>query len=90
MFGGLAFMVNRKMCITVGRDRIMVRIDPTIHESAVRRRGVRTVRMGRREYIGYVHVNWERLRTKSLLEFWLNLALDFNKRAKSYRSGRAK
>jgi len=26
MFGGLCFMVNGKMCITVGKDRIMSRI----------------------------------------------------------------
>jgi len=31
MFGGIAFMVNRKMCISVGWDRIMCRIDPALH-----------------------------------------------------------
>jgi len=28
MFGGLAFMVDGKMCVTVGKDRIMCRISP--------------------------------------------------------------
>jgi TfoX/Sxy family transcriptional regulator of competence genes len=28
MFGGLAFMVDNKMCITIGADSIMCRIDP--------------------------------------------------------------
>jgi TfoX/Sxy family transcriptional regulator of competence genes len=28
MFGGLAFMVNGKMCMTAGPKRIMCRIDP--------------------------------------------------------------
>jgi hypothetical protein len=39
IFGGRAFMVNRKMCISVGKDRIMCRIDPAIHEQALKRRG---------------------------------------------------
>src|SRR5262245_30132932 len=29
MFGGIAFMVEGKMCVTVGRGRIMCRIDPS-------------------------------------------------------------
>jgi len=45
MFGGIAFMVNRKICISVGRDRIMCRIDPAIHELALKRKGCETVRM---------------------------------------------
>jgi TfoX/Sxy family transcriptional regulator of competence genes len=90
MFGSLAFMVNGKMCVAVGPNRIMVRIDPKLHESVVRRRGVRTVRMGRREYLGYVYVDAKRLGTRSQLNFWLKLARDFNKRAKLYRSGKAK
>ncbi len=83
MFGGIAFMVNGKMCVTVGHNRIMARIDPKLHESAIRRKGVRAVKMGRREYIGYVHVSEEALRSKNQLSYWLTLALDFNKRAKS-------
>jgi TfoX/Sxy family transcriptional regulator of competence genes len=90
MFGGLAFMVNRKMCITVGQNRIMLRIDPKVHESAIRRKGARTVKMGRREYIGYVYVGAVGLRSGNQLDFWLELALDFNRRAKSYRSQKTK
>ncbi len=59
MFGGIAFMVNGKMCITVGKDRLMCRIDPAIHEIALERKGCKTVFMKGREYKGYVHVNQE-------------------------------
>jgi TfoX/Sxy family transcriptional regulator of competence genes len=90
MFGGLAFMVDGKMCITVGPRRIMVRIDPGLHESAIRRKGARTVRMGRREYVGFVYVDAEGVRSRRQLDFWLKLALDFNKRVKSHRSGKPK
>ena len=46
MFGSLAFMVDTKMCITAGADRIMCRIDPAIHDEAVKRKGSHTVIMG--------------------------------------------
>ena len=42
MFGGITFMVNGKMCISVGPNRLMCRIDPELHERAIEREGVRT------------------------------------------------
>lgn len=45
MFGSVAFMVNGKMCITVGKDKIMCRIDPTIHDEAIKSKGIQTVKM---------------------------------------------
>ena len=83
MFGGLAFMVNDKMCITVGKDRIMCRIDPAIHGEAIRKKGVVTVKMKGREYKGYVHVNEDVIKTKREFDYWIRLALDFNKIAKA-------
>jgi len=83
MFGGIAFMVNRKMCLTAGADRMMCRIDPGIHEDAISRKGCRTVIMKGREYKGYVYVNEDCLQTKAGLNYWVTLALDFNKKAKS-------
>jgi TfoX/Sxy family transcriptional regulator of competence genes len=67
MFGGLAFMIDNKMCITVGADRIMCRINPAIHEEAIKRKGCRTVIMRGREYKGYVHVDEDSYKTKKIL-----------------------
>jgi TfoX/Sxy family transcriptional regulator of competence genes len=89
MFGGLAFMVNGKMCITSGTDTLMFRIDPTIHEKALQRRGTRTVIMRGREYKGFVYVSKEGLGTKKDFDHWIGLALDYNKRAKA-STGREK
>ncbi len=83
MFGGLAFMVDNKMCITVGVDRIMCRIDPDLHEEALKRKGCSKVIMGGREYKGYIYVNEKSIKTKNDFEYWIKLSLDFNKRAKS-------
>ncbi|MBZ4188714.1 TfoX/Sxy family protein [Niabella beijingensis] len=79
MFGGLAFMVNGKMCLTVGAGRIMCRIDPGIHDALIAREGCHTVVMKGRVYKGYVHVDEDRLHTPAALNYWISLALEFNK-----------
>jgi TfoX/Sxy family transcriptional regulator of competence genes len=83
MFGGLAFMVDNKMCITAGADIIMCRIDPAIHEEAIKRKGCSTVLMRAREYKGYVHVNEDSIKNKKDFDYWIGLALDYNKIAKT-------
>ena len=82
MFGGLAFMVDHKMCITAGANRIMCRIDPALHEEAISRPGCTTVIMRGREYKGYVHIAGQVIKTKDDLHYWIELALDYNKTAK--------
>ncbi len=83
MFGGIAFMVNGKMCVTVGKDRIMCRIDPAIHDEAIRSKGVQKVIMRGRDYKGYIHINEDAIKTKKDLDYWIEVALDFNKIAKA-------
>lgn len=83
MFGGLAFMVNSKMCVTVGPARIMCRIDPALHEDAIQKKGVTTVTMGGRTYKGYVHITEDEVKTQKALVYWIGLALDYNKMAKA-------
>ena len=88
MFSGITFMVNGKMCISVGKDRIMCRIDPDIHEQALKKKGARTVQMKGREYKGYVYVNEEDIKMKKDFDYWINLSLEFNKKAKASKPAR--
>lgn len=83
MFGGLAFLVNGKMCINAGKDQIMCRVDPAIHDEATASEGVRTVQMQGRDYRGYIYVDETVIKTKKELDYWIELALDFNKIAKA-------
>ncbi len=78
MFGGLAFMVNGKMCLAVGAKEVMYRIDPQIHEQEVQKTGCSTVVMGGRNYRGYIDVQEENLKKETDLKHWIDLALDFN------------
>ena len=81
MFGGLMFMVNGMMCVSVGKDRIMCRIDPSLHNDVLKKKRCRTVVMRGREYKGYVHVDATDVATKKEFNFWIGLALDYNKKA---------
>ncbi len=83
MFRGVTFMVNGKMCISAGDDRIMCRIDPAIHEKALSKKGCSTVKMKGRDYIGYVHVTEDGFKSKKDFDYWIGICLDFNKRAKA-------
>lgn len=83
MFGGLAFMVNDKMCVTVRPERMMFRIDPQLHDEVVQREGCTTVVMKNREYKGYVFVDAEILNSKPAFDYFMTLAIDFNHHAKS-------
>jgi TfoX/Sxy family transcriptional regulator of competence genes len=83
MFRGVTFMVNGKMCISVGDDEIMCRIDPDLHDEVSKKRGCRTMIMKGREYKGYVLVDEDGIKNKKDFEFWIQLALDFNIRAKA-------
>ena len=83
MFGGLAFMVNHKMCVTAGNDKIMCRIDPAIYDEVIKKDGCSPVVMRGREYKGYIHVGEDSIKSKKDLDYWIELALRYNKIAKS-------
>jgi TfoX/Sxy family transcriptional regulator of competence genes len=85
MFGGTAFMVRGKICVSARPERIMCRIDPAVHDAALERKGCRTMTMKGREYRGYVHVDAAAVTTKRQLDYWIDLALDYNARARATR-----
>jgi TfoX/Sxy family transcriptional regulator of competence genes len=82
MFRGIAFMINGKMCVTVGDNRIMCRIDPMFHESAISRSGVSTVKMKGKDYIGWIYIDESVIPDRKKLTYWIKLALEFNVKIK--------
>ena len=83
MFGGLCFMVNEKMCVGVEQERLMVRLDPAKYEEAMEKEGCKSMDFTGKVMKGYVFVDIEALNTKKKLEYWIKLALDYNKIAKA-------
>jgi TfoX/Sxy family transcriptional regulator of competence genes len=83
MFGGVAFMVNDKMCVGVIGDDMMARIDPEIYELALEKKGIRAMDFTGKPMKGYIYVDKDGMAKKAQLEFWVGLALDFNMIAKA-------
>ncbi|MBL0053166.1 MAG: TfoX/Sxy family protein [Bacteroidetes bacterium] len=83
MMGGLTFMVNDKMCVGIIKDELMCRIDKDFHQTAVEKNGCRTMDFTKRPMIGYVLIDDTGMRTQREFDYWINLALDFNAKAKS-------
>ncbi|MBS1976856.1 MAG: TfoX/Sxy family protein [Bacteroidetes bacterium] len=91
MMGGLTFMYNGKMCVGIIKDELMCRIDPALHEEATGRPGCRTMDFTNRPMIGYVLVDETGIKSREDFDYWIGLALDFNKRAKaSKKTGKGK
>lgn len=82
MFGGLCFMVNDKMCVGVEQNRMMVRLDPAKFDEVIEKEGCKPMDFTGKVMKGFVFVDLDVLNTKKKLEYWINLALDFNKKAK--------
>ena len=83
MMGGLTFMVNDKMSVGVLNDDLMVRIDPDVCEDALERKGCHQMDFTGRPMKGFVFVEPDGIKSKKYLEYWLSLALEYNKKAKS-------
>lgn len=83
MMGGLTFMVNDKMCVGIIKDELMCRIDPEFHDLAIGKAGCRTMDFTKRPMRGYVMINEKGMKSKEELDYWIGLALDFNKKARS-------
>ncbi len=90
MFRGLAFLVNGKMCINVSGQNLMCRFDPTLTEKLSLKTGfIQTIMKGK-EYKGYCYVEPIGIKNKKDFEFWVNLCLDFNDKAKPSKTRKKK
>jgi TfoX/Sxy family transcriptional regulator of competence genes len=61
MFGGITFRVNGKMCINVGQDHLMVRIDQSTYNQLIEHEGCSPAVMKGRAINGFVYVDQELL-----------------------------
>jgi TfoX/Sxy family transcriptional regulator of competence genes len=90
MMGGLTFMVNDKMCIGIIKEDLMVRLNPDFHDEAVLKTGARTMDFTAKPMRGYIFVAPEGVDLDVDLEFWIQLALDFNVLAKASKKTKKK
>lgn len=88
MMGGITFMVNGKMCVGVIKDEMMCRIDPELQETVVEKQGCRAMDFTRRPMIGYVLIDDSGMRSKADFDYWIDLSLSFNPKAKASKKAK--
>jgi TfoX/Sxy family transcriptional regulator of competence genes len=83
MMGGLTFMVNDKMCIGIIKDEMMCRIAPEMQDIVLEKTGCRIMDFTGRPMKGYVMVDDTGMKSQKEFDYWINLCLEFNSKAKS-------
>ena len=78
-------MVNDKMCVGVEAERLMIRLDPAKYEEVMEMEGCRPMDFTGKVMKGFVFVDIDVLNTSRKLQYWIKLALDYNKIAKPSR-----
>jgi hypothetical protein len=72
MFGGLAFMIDGNLSLSVsGKGGLMLRVDPAETDALLRRPHARSFEMRGRAMQGWLRVDAEGVRTKRQLERWV-------------------
>jgi TfoX/Sxy family transcriptional regulator of competence genes len=83
MMGGLVFMVNDKMCVGVWKDDLMCRIDPEKQDEALEKTGCRIMDFTGKPMKGWVLIDDTGIRNMNEMNYWMGLALEFNKYSKA-------
>ncbi len=81
MFGGLSFMVNERMVVSVLSDGdLLVRADPERADELLTAKGARPAEMGagRAMNKGWISVSEEAIATDPSFDFWIGVALEYN------------
>lgn len=84
--GGIAFMVEDKMCVGVVKDNLMARIDPEIYEQSLQNPGCREMDFTGRPMKGFVFVEPKATDMDDDLTYWIGLALEYNPKTKSSKT----
>ena len=81
MFGGIAFMVNEKMCLGVDKDDIMLRCDPEMTDELLSKKGARPFDLTGKPMKGWLLVSADGASSKKDFDFWVKIAVEANKKA---------
>ena len=83
MFGGIAFMVDAKMCVGVIKNDLMARVGPENYESSLKKSGCKEMNFSGKSLKGYVYVEPAGVDMDEDLLYWIDLCLSHNPLAKS-------
>lgn len=83
MFKGLVFMVQGKMCVNVSGDQLMCRFDPSLIDEIAERNGYSPMIMKNKVMKGYCYVDEPGFKSPKDFDYWMQLCLTFNSKAKA-------
>ena len=87
--GGYCFFLNEKMCVgldidkSTSEDRLMARVGHDNMEKALKRKGCRVMDITGKPMKGFVFVDPIGFAKQKDLDFWVQLCIDHNPKAKS-------
>lgn len=79
MFGGVAFMIDKTMCLGVDKDDLIVRCHKSETEAMLKRPGVRKFDLSGRPIRGWLLVGPEATKRSNDLSGWIKHALAWRK-----------
>jgi TfoX/Sxy family transcriptional regulator of competence genes len=82
MMGGVCFMVDGKMCVCISKDNLMARVGPEVYEEALKKEGCREMDFTGKPMKGFVYVDPDAIDIDEDLEYWVQLCLNYNPKAK--------
>jgi TfoX/Sxy family transcriptional regulator of competence genes len=74
--GSRGMMVDGKLCVSVGVDRILVRVDKASRVSLLKKPGARPMKMGGKTLNGFIFIDASGYRTDTQLKAWIQQSLD--------------
>ena len=77
MFGGIAFMLNEKMCCGVVKDDLLVRVGPDRNAEALSLPNSRPMDFTGKPMKGFVYVNAKGWSDGRTLNKWIDMAVEF-------------
>ena len=74
--GSRGLMVKGKLCVSVGKDRILVRVDKESRLTLLKKPGARSMKMGGKTLTGFIFIEPVGYRTDTQLKAWIQQSLD--------------
>jgi TfoX/Sxy family transcriptional regulator of competence genes len=88
MFGGIAFMVNDKMCVGVDKDDLIFRCEPEQTDELLAKKGARIFNLTGKPMKGWLLIGPEATSGKKNLDYWITLALESNRKVKASKKSK--
>ncbi len=83
MMGGWCLLVDEKMCVGIVKNDLMARIAPEFDKQVLKKKGCRPMDFTGRVMKGYYFISPAAVDLDKDLDYWVQLCLDFNPKAKS-------